>query len=107
MGGFDEVGEDSASRDRAELEVRLAEVQEQFRATSDILKVLTSSSGDPDGLRRGRRERPDAAQRVSRQIYLVKGGDLRPRAASGHSEEHRRSSTNTPSSATAARSSAA
>ncbi len=91
MGGFDEVGEDSASRDRAELEARLVDVQEQFRATSDILKVLTS--------RRGRRRQPQVFEAVVHnarrllhadvaQIHLLEDDEYRLRWSSGHSRAY-------------------
>ncbi|WP_330474576.1 response regulator [Terrabacter sp. C0L_2] len=78
MGGFEAAAEGSASRDRAELESRLADVQEQFRATSDVLKVLTSAThtGQP-GRDRVFDTVVDNARRLLgaqvAQIYLVDG----------------------------------
>ncbi|GAA2468047.1 response regulator [Terrabacter carboxydivorans] len=78
MGGFEAAVGDSASRDRAELESRLAEVREQFRATSDVLKVLTSAThtGQP-GRDRVFDTVVDNARRLLgaqvAQIYLVDG----------------------------------
>ena len=65
MSRFEESsGPTGVDRERA-LELRLAEVQEQLRATSDILKVLTSSSSDQTArLRCRRRQRPSAPRRA-------------------------------------------
>ena len=87
-----EAAEDSiAVMSRQALVGRLAQVKEQFRATSDILKVLTSSSGDPDKVF-------DAVVENARtllnsavaQIYLVKGETYVIARQSGMSDEHRR-----------------
>ncbi len=92
MGGFETVGDDSAGRDRAELESRLADVQEQFRATSDILKVLTSAThtGQPgrdlvfDAVVDNARRLLDA--QVA-QIYLVDGDSFVLARSSGLTPE--------------------
>ena len=67
VGRFEESSEPPAVDPARALEVRLAEVQEQLRATSDILKVLTSGASRADpGLRRRRRQRPAAPPRRRR-----------------------------------------
>jgi GAF domain-containing protein len=74
MVGFGEESGDSGSLTREALAARLAQVQEQFRATSDILKVLTSSSSEQD---RVFDAVVDNASRLldaaGAQIYLVRG----------------------------------
>ncbi|GAB3074077.1 hypothetical protein GCM10027053_44680 [Intrasporangium mesophilum] len=89
MVGFEEVRDDSvAVMSRAALATRLAQVKEQFRATSDILKVLTSSSSEPsrvfDAVVDNARRLLDAAVA---QIYLVKGETYVLARQSGMSEE--------------------
>src|SRR6476620_2635570 len=89
MGGFGELGEDSASRDHAELQSRLADVQEQFRATSDILKVLTSGASEQTRVFEAvvhnarRLLRADVAQ-----IHLLEDDQYRIRWSSGHSRAY-------------------
>ena len=89
MGGFEAAAEDSASRDRAELESRLAAVQEQFRATSDILKVLTSGASAQAQVFEAvvhnarRLLHADVAQ-----IHLLEDEEYRLRWSSGHSREY-------------------
>jgi hypothetical protein len=74
MVGFGEESGDRGSLTREALAARLAQVQEQFRATSDILKVLTSSSSEQD---RVFDAVVDNASRLldaaGAQIYLVRG----------------------------------
>ena len=88
MSRFEESsGPTGVDRARA-LEVRLAEVQEQLRATSDILKVLTSSSSDQtrvfDAVVDNARRLLDA--QVA-QIYLGDGDYYVLARSSGLSEE--------------------
>src|SRR4051794_24887287 len=89
MSGFEEAGAASARRDRADLESRLADVQEQFRATSDILKVLTSGASEQTRVFEAvvhnarRLLHADVAQ-----IHLPKGQAYRMRWSSGHSKAY-------------------
>jgi signal transduction histidine kinase/CheY-like chemotaxis protein len=88
MSRFEESsGPTGVDRARA-LEVRLAEVKEQLRATSDILKVLTSSSSDQtrvfDAVVDNARRLLDA--QVA-QIYLGEGEYYVLARSSGLSEE--------------------
>ena len=88
MSRFEESsGPTAVDRARA-LEVRLAEVQEQLRATSDILKVLTSSSSEQtrvfDAVVDNARRLLDA--QVA-QIYLGEGEYYVLARSSGLSEE--------------------
>jgi GAF domain-containing protein len=87
-----EATEDSiAVMSRQALVGRLAQVKEQFRATSDILKVLTSSSGDPDKVFDAVVENARTLLNAAvAQIYLVKGATYVIARQSGMSEEHRR-----------------
>jgi signal transduction histidine kinase/CheY-like chemotaxis protein len=87
-----EAPEDSiAVMSRQALMGRLAQVKEQFRATSDILKVLTSSSGDPDKVFDAVVENARTLLNAAvAQIYLVKGATYVIARQSGMSEEHRR-----------------
>ncbi|HET7801646.1 MAG TPA: response regulator [Humibacillus xanthopallidus] len=70
------------------LEVRLAEVQQQFRATSDVLKVLTSGASEQtrvfDAV-------VDNARRLLHadvaQIHLLEGDEYRLEWSSGHTQE--------------------
>jgi signal transduction histidine kinase/CheY-like chemotaxis protein len=70
------------------LEVRLAEAQQQFRATSDILKVLTSGASEQarvfDAV-------VDNARRLLHadvaQIHLLDGDEYRLEWSSGHTKE--------------------
>jgi signal transduction histidine kinase/DNA-binding response OmpR family regulator len=89
---FGEAPEDSiAVMSRPALVGRLAQVKEQFRATSDILKVLTSSSGDPDRVFDAVVENARTLLNAAvAQIYLVKGATYVLARQSGMSEEHRR-----------------
>ncbi|MBC9820444.1 GAF domain-containing protein [Terrabacter sp. MAHUQ-38] len=89
---FGEASEDSiAVMSRQALVGRLAQVKEQFRATSDILKVLTSSSGDPDKVFDAVVENARTLLNAAvAQIYLVKGATYVLARQSGMSEEHRR-----------------
>jgi signal transduction histidine kinase/DNA-binding response OmpR family regulator len=74
MVGFREASGGVGAVTREALEAGLAQVQEQFRATSDILKVLTSSSSEQD---RVFDAVVDNARRLlaaaGAQIYLVRG----------------------------------
>lgn len=87
MGGFEAAADDSASS-RAHLESRLADVQEQFRATSDILKVLTSGASAQAQVFEAvvhnarRLLHADVAQ-----IHLLQDEEYRLRWSSGHSKE--------------------
>ena len=87
-----EAPEDSiAVMSRQALVGRLAQVKEQFRATSDILKVLTSSSGDPDKVFDAVVENARTLLNAAvAQIYLVKGATYVIARQSGMTEEHRR-----------------
>ena len=88
----EEAPEDSiAVMSRQALVGRLAQVKEQFRATSDILKVLTSSSGDPDKVFDAVVENARTLLNAAvAQIYLVQGATYVIARQSGMSEEHRR-----------------
>ena len=91
MDGFDEARDESVRvLSREALVARLGQVKEQFRATSDILKVLTSSSSDPDrvfdAVVDNARRLLDAAVA---QIYLVKGDTYVLARQSGMTEEFR------------------
>ena len=88
MGRFgDSSGPPGVDRARA-LEVRLAEVQQQLRATSDILKVLTSGASEQarvfDAV-------VDNARRLLHadvaQIHLLKGDEYHLEWSSGHTKE--------------------
>ena len=87
-----EAPEDSiAVMSRQALVGRLAQVKEQFRATSDILKVLTSSSGDPDKVFDAVVENARTLLNAAvAQIYLVRGATYVIARQSGMTEEHRR-----------------
>ena len=89
---FEEAPEDSiAVMSRQALVGRLAQVKEQFRATSDILKVLTSSSGDPGSVFDAVVENARTLLNASvAAIYLVKGATYVLTRQSGMSEQHRR-----------------
>jgi len=89
---FEDAPEDSiAVMSRQALLGRLAQVKEQFRATSDILKVLTSSSGDPDSVFDAVVENARTLLNASvAAIYLVKGATYVLARQSGMSEQHRR-----------------
>jgi signal transduction histidine kinase/DNA-binding response OmpR family regulator len=92
MNRFAEGSEDSvAVMSRQALVGRLTQVKEQFRATSDILKVLTSSSGDPDSVFDAVVENARTLlNAATAQIYLVKGATYVLTRESGMSEQHRR-----------------
>jgi signal transduction histidine kinase/CheY-like chemotaxis protein len=92
MTEFEQPGDDAATTDRADIEARLAEVQQQFRATSDILKVLTSgvsgtSSRDDvfDAIVDNARRLLDA--QVA-QIFLVSGDSYVLTRSSGLTPEY-------------------
>src|SRR6478609_89797 len=88
MGRFAESGGTSGVDPVRALEVRLAEVQQQFRATSDILKVLTSGASEQahvfDAV-------VDNARRLLHadvaQIHLLKGDNYEIEWSSGHTRE--------------------
>jgi len=91
MVGFGESRDDSvAVMSREALTSRLARVKEQFLATSDILKVLTSSSSEPervfDAVVDNARRLLDAAVA---QIYLVRGDTYVLARQSGMTDEFR------------------
>jgi signal transduction histidine kinase/CheY-like chemotaxis protein len=84
--------DDTIDRDRVDLQTRLTEAQQQFRATSDVLKVLTSAThtGQP-----GRDRVFDAVVDNARrllgaqvaQIYLVDGDSFLLARSSGLTPE--------------------
>src|SRR5262245_62126991 len=89
MVGFGPARDDSvAVMSREALTARLGRVKEQFLATSDILKVLTSSSSDPDAVFdavvENARRLLDAA---TAQIYLVSGETYALARQSGMTDE--------------------
>ncbi|WP_020143426.1 response regulator [Terracoccus sp. 273MFTsu3.1] len=89
MSGFEEATDGSASRVETELRSRLSDVQEQFRATSDILKVLTSGASAQAQVFEAvvhnarRLLHADVAQ-----IHLLEGDEYHLRWSSGHSREY-------------------
>ncbi|MEW1952874.1 response regulator [Terrabacter sp. NPDC080008] len=90
MSGFDNnAGVESARTGRADLEARLADVQEQFRATSDILKVLTSGASEQTRVFEAvvHNARRLLAADVA-QIHLLEGDQYRIRWSSGHSKAY-------------------
>jgi signal transduction histidine kinase/CheY-like chemotaxis protein len=89
MSGFSGARDDSvAIMSREALAARLSRVKEQFLATSDILKVLTSSSSEPDrvfdAVVDNARRLLDAAVA---QIYLVHGDTFTLARQSGMSPD--------------------
>ncbi len=92
MAELEQRNDDTIDRHRADLEARLAEAQQQFRATSDVLKVLTSAThtGQP-----GRDRVFDAVVDNARrllgaqvaQIYLVDGDSFELARSSGLTPE--------------------
>src|SRR3954454_7491577 len=95
MGGFEDASSQPEVEVAHDLAVRLATTQEQLRATSDILKVLTAST---TGGAASRDQVFDAvvdnARKLLRaqmaQIYLVDGRSSLPPGCAGRTQEWRR-----------------
>ncbi|HET8989252.1 MAG TPA: hypothetical protein VFN43_12110, partial [Humibacillus sp.] len=88
MGRFEESDAPPAADRARALEARLAEVQQHLRATSDILKVLTSGAAEQaqvfDAVVNNARRllHADVAQ-----IHLLKGDEYQIEWSSGHTKE--------------------
>jgi signal transduction histidine kinase/DNA-binding response OmpR family regulator len=90
MTEFEQPG-DAATTDRADTAARLTEVQQQLRATSDILKVLTSSATGTSSRDHVFDAVVDHARRLLdaqvAQIYLVQGDSFLLARSSGLTAE--------------------
>ncbi|WP_076261923.1 GAF domain-containing protein [Intrasporangium flavum] len=92
MADFEQRNDDAIDRDRADLDARLGKAEQQFRATSEILRVLTSATrtGQP-GRDRVFDAVVDNARRLLAaqvaQIYLVDGDSFVLARSSGLTRE--------------------